>query len=134
MFVSLHNNAKGEIVDYDHGCTVLVPTGNYNKEVSQQAQLLGCYFLKYLEQTGIGESRIIDAEHQRKMRNIQNGKIRDYYRVIHNSIEKGIPGVIVEHSFVDNDNDVKQFLKDDSKIKKLARQMQRRSEIIVLGL
>ena len=71
MFVSLHNNAKGEIVDYDHGCTVLVPTGNY--------------------------------------------------RVIHNSIEKGIPGVIVEHSFVDNDNDVEQFLKDDSKIKKLAQ-------------
>ena len=43
LFVSLHNNAKGEIVDYDHGCTVLVPTGNYNKEVSQQAQ---CRFVR----------------------------------------------------------------------------------------
>ena len=120
LFVSLHNNAKGEIVDYDHGCTVLVPTGNYNKEVSQQAQLLGCYFLKYLEQTGV-ENQGLLMRTSEKNEKYPNGKIRDYYRVIHNSIEKGIPGVIVEHSFVDNDNDVKQFLKDDSKIKKLAQ-------------
>ena len=120
LFVSLHNNAKGEIVDYDHGCTVLVPTGNYNKEVSQQAQLLGCYFLKYLEQTGV-ENQGLLMRTSEKNEKYPNGKIRDYYRVIHNSIEKGIPGVIVEHSFVDNDNDVEQFLKDDSKIKKLAQ-------------
>ena len=120
LFVSLHNNAKGEIVDYDHGCTVLVPTGNYNKEVSQQAQLLGFYFLKYLEKTGV-ENQGLLMRTSEKNEKYPNGKIRDYYRVIHNSIEKGIPGVIVEHSFVDNDNDVEQFLKDDSKIKKLAQ-------------
>ena len=98
LFVSLHNNAKGEIVDYDHGCTVLVPTGNYNKEVSQQAQLLGFYFLKYLEKTGV-ENQGLLMRTSEKNEKYPNGKIRDYYRVIHNSIEKGIPGVIVEHSW-----------------------------------
>ncbi len=120
LFISLHNNANGEIVDYDHGCTVLVPTGNYKKEVSKQAQLLGCYFLKQLEQAGV-ENRGLLMRTSEKNEKYPNGKIRDYYRLIHNSIEEGIPGVIVEHSFVDNDNDVEQFLKDDIKIKKLAQ-------------
>ena len=50
-----------------------------------------------------------------------NGKLRDYYRIIHNSIEQNILGVIVEHAFVDSKEDVEQFLKDASKIKKLAQ-------------
>ena len=37
LFISIHNNAKGEIVDYDHGCTVIVPTGNYNKAISKKS-------------------------------------------------------------------------------------------------
>ena len=120
LFISLHNNANGEIVDYDHGCTVLVPTGNYKKEVSKQAQLLGCYFLKQLEQAGVENQGLLMRTSEQNEK-YPNGKLRDYYRVIHESIEEEIPGVIVEHSFVDNDNDVEQFLKDDTKIRKLAQ-------------
>ena len=120
VFISLHNNANGEIVDYDHGCTVLVPTGNYKKEVSKQAQLLGCYFLKQLEQAGVENQGLLMRTSEQKEK-YPNGKLRDYYRVIHESIEQKIPGVIVEHAFVDNDKDVQQFLKDDNKIKKLAK-------------
>ena len=120
LFISLHNNANGEIVDYDHGCTVLVSTGNYKKEVSKQAQLLGCYFLKQLEQAGV-ENQGLLMRTSEKNEKYPNGKLRDYYRIIHESIEQKIPGVIVEHAFVDNDKDVQQFLKNDNKIKKLAK-------------
>lgn len=120
LFISLHNNAKGPIVEYDHGCSVIVPTGNYNKEVSKQAQLLGCYFLKHLQQAGVENQGLLMRTSEKNQR-YPNGKLRDYYRIIHNSIEQNIPGVIVEHAFVDSKEDVEQFLKDASKIKKLAQ-------------
>lgn len=119
LFISLHNDAKGEIVEYDHGCSVIVPTGNYNREISEQAQLLGCYFLKHLEQAGVTNQGLMMRTSE-KNEKYPNNKLRDYYRVIHHSIEQKIPGVIVEHTFVDNDKDVNQFLADDEKIKKLA--------------
>ena len=120
LFISLHNNAKGPIVEYDHGCSVIVPTGNYNKEVSKQAQLLGCYFLKHLQQTGVKNQGLLMRTSEKNQR-YPNGKLRDYYRIIHNSIEQNIPGVIVEHTLVDSKEDVEQFLKDDNEIKKLAQ-------------
>lgn len=120
LFISFHNNAKGEIVDYNHGCTVIVPTGNYNGKISEQAQILGCYFLKYLEKAGVTNQGLLMRTSEQK-ETYPNDALRDYYRVIHESIEKEIPGVIVEHSFIDNNNDVKQFLADDTKIKKLAK-------------
>lgn len=120
LFISLHNNAKGPIVEYDHGCSIIVPTGNYNKEVSKQAQLLGCYFLKHLQQAGVENQGLLMRTSEKNQR-YPNGKLRDYYRIIHNSIEQNIPGVIVEHTFVDSKEDVEQFLKDDNKIKKLAQ-------------
>lgn len=119
LFISLHNDAKGEIVEYDHGCSVIVPTGNYNKEISEQAQLLGCYFLKHLEQAGVTNQGLMMRTSE-KNEKYPNDQLRDYYRVIHHSIEQKIPGVIVEHTFVDNDKDVNQFLADNEKIKKLA--------------
>lgn len=119
LFISLHNDAKGEIVEYDHGCSVIVPTGNYNKEISEQAQLLGCYFLKHLEQAGVTNQGLMMRTSE-KNEKYPNDQLRDYYRVIHHSTEQKIPGVIVEHTFVDNDEDVNQFLADDEKIKKLA--------------
>ena len=120
LFISFHNNAKGEIVDYNHGCTVIVPTGNYNGKISEQAQLLGCYFLKYLEKAGVTNQGLLMRTSEQK-ETYPNDALRDYYRVIHESVEKEIPGVIVEHSFIDNDEDAKQFLADDKKIKKLAK-------------
>ena len=50
-----------------------------------------------------------------------NGQLKDYYAVIRQSVEQKIPGVIVEHAFVDHKEDARQFLSDDTKIRKLAR-------------
>lgn len=120
LFISLHNNAKGEIVNYDHGSTVIVPTGNADKVVSNQAQLLGCYILKQLEQTGLTNQGLLMRTSERHQ-TYSNGKLKDYYAVIHQSLEQGIPGVIVEHAFVDHKGDAKQFLDSDAKIARLAK-------------
>lgn len=120
LFISIHNNAKGEIVDYDHGCTVIVPTGNYNKAISKKAQILGCQFLKYLGKTGITDQGLLMRTSENNQR-YPNGQLKDYYAVIRQSVEQKIPGVIVEHAFVDHKEDARQFLSDDTKIRKLAR-------------
>lgn len=120
LFISLHNNAKGDIVNYDHGSTVIVPTGNAGKTVSAQAQLLGCYFLKQLKQIGLVDQGLLMRTSE-KHQTYSNGKLKDYYAVIHESVEQGIPGVIVEHAFVDHQGDAKQFLDNDAKLQKLAK-------------
>lgn len=120
LFISLHNNAKGDIVNYDHGSTVIVPTGNASKTISDQAQMLGCYFLKQLEETGLTNQGLLMRTSE-KHQTYVNGRLKDYYAVIHQSLEQGIPGVIVEHSFVDNEGDAKQFLNNDAKISRLAK-------------
>lgn len=120
LFISLHNNAKGDIVNYDHGSTVIVPTGNTSKSLSDQAQLLGCYFLKQLEKTGLTNQGLLMRTSE-KHQTYANGRLKDYYAVIHQSLEQGIPGVIVEHAFVDDQGDAKQFLDNDVKISKLAK-------------
>lgn len=120
LFISLHNNAKGQIVDYDHGCTVIVPTGNYNKTVSKKSQILGCHFLKYLEETGVKNQGLLMRVSEKNQK-YPNGRLKDYYAVIRQSVEQKIPGVIVEHAFVDHKGDARQFLTDDTKIRKLAK-------------
>ena len=119
LFISFHNNAKRKIVDYDHGCTVIVPSGNNNITTSGQAQLLGCYFLKYLEKAGVTNQGLLMRTSKEEETNSE-GELKDYYKEIQDSVYEEIPGVIVEHSFIDNNEDVKQFLSDDNKIKKLA--------------
>ena len=76
--------------------------------------------MKHLQQAGVENQGLLMRTSEKNQR-YPNGKLRDYYRIIHNSIEQNIPGVIVEHAFVDSKEDVEQFLKDASKIKKLAQ-------------
>lgn len=120
LFISLHNNAYGGGVEYDHGCTVLVPTGYYRKEVASKAQVLGCHFLEQLKKTGL-ENQGFLMRTSEKNQKYPNGKLQDYYHVIQDSIYKNIPGVIVEHSFVDHAGDYQKFLSSDEKIQKMAK-------------
>ena len=48
-----------------------------------------------------------------------DGSISDYYSVQICAKEAGIPGIIVEHAFLSNANDVNKFLKTEAGLKKL---------------
>ena len=60
-----------------------------------------------------------------KIRNTANGSTyadgsySDYYGIIRNSKNLGIPAIIVEHAFLSNASDYNNFLSSDSKLQKL---------------
>lgn len=120
IFISLHNNAKGEALSYKNGCTVIVPTGNYRSKISKKGQLLGCYFLDSLNQLGIENQGLLLRTSQTNTK-YPNGELCDYYNVIKNCIYHDITGIIVEHAFIDSQSDYKNFLSSEEKIKQLAK-------------
>ncbi len=114
VFVCLHCNAGGGT-----GAEVWVP--NYSSYLYNETHVVG-------EQLG---NKILDritrlglSNRGTKVRNCTNdaryadGSLEDYYTVVASSREAGIPGIIVEHAFIDNANDASK-LKDDSFLKKL---------------
>lgn len=119
LFVSLHNNAKGDIYDFDNGCTVLVSKGQYKSELAEEEQKLGCNILFELSSIGIANRGLL-------LRTSQvgdcypNGELADYYGLIRASVLNNIPGIIVEHAFLDNEDDYNHFLSTDESLTKLA--------------
>lgn len=120
MFISLHNNAKGPNAEYDHGCTVITPTGYYRKNLADQSQLLGCYLLESLSGFGIENRGLLIRTSQTNTR-YPNGKLCDYYNVIKNCVYHKLPGVLIEHSFIDHEKECEERLASDEKLRVLAQ-------------
>lgn len=120
ILISIHNNGKGDIAAYDHGCTILVPRGVYEPELSLISQEVACCILKELEKIGLANQGLMFRVCQNE-ETYPNGEYVDYYSIIRNSMLYGIPGILIEHAFLDSDADYEQFLSDDSKIRKLAK-------------
>ncbi|MDD7389453.1 MAG: N-acetylmuramoyl-L-alanine amidase [Lachnospiraceae bacterium] len=120
VFISLHNNAAGDITEYKNGCTVLVPRGVYGKEWSLESQELAVCVLRELEKLGIENQGLLFRAAQNG-EVYPNGELLDYYSVIRNSILYQLPGILIEHCFMDNDSDYDNFLSDDTKLEELAR-------------
>lgn len=118
VLISLHNNARGDICDYYNGCTILVARGVFREEQAMITQELGCYVLAELEKLG--------SENQGLMFRItednlyyENGELCDYYSIVRNSVKANIPGIIIEHGFLDNDSDYELLFSTDEKVKNL---------------
>lgn len=113
VFVSLHCNSGGGT-----GAEVWVPnSSSYNYGTHVEGSDLGSKILAKLTALGLKDRGV-------KVRNSErvngdgpyynpDGSIQDYYTVIQSSREEGIPGIIVEHAFVDNSSDASK-LKQDS--------------------
>ena len=119
VLVSLHNNGAGSICDYYNGCTVLVARGAGNGELSQITQELGCYLLQELEEAGSENQGLMFRVTQDELY-YDDGSLCDYYSIVRNSVKAGIPGIIVEHAFIDSEEDCRAFFADSDKINRLA--------------
>lgn len=117
VFVCLHCNAGGGT-----GAEVWVPNSSsylYN-ETHVVGEQLGNKILDRITKLGLNNRGT-------KIRNCTNdarypdGSLEDYYTVIASSREEGIPGIIVEHAFVDNASDASK-LSDDSFLNKLGKE------------
>lgn len=50
-----------------------------------------------------------------------NGQLSDFYTIVRIGVNLGIPTIIVEHAYFDNEVDYKNFLSTDEKLKTLAK-------------
>lgn len=123
VVVSLHNNASGAGTGY--GSEVWVPNDSSYKyeETHVVGEQLGTKILDKLVALGLNKRGVftrnaIEKGYEYEETHYPDGSLSDYYSVIDASRRYGIPGIIVEHAFIDNANDA-AFLAKDSNLKKL---------------
>ncbi len=124
VYVSIHLNASGANAK---GAEVWVPNNrSYNNNTHTVGKALGKQILAQLTALGLGnrgvKTRGYDADNH-----IYNADADgcgrdewDYYGDIRYAREQGIPGIIVEHCFIDNADDYNRYLSSEDKLKQLA--------------
>ena len=111
-FVSLHFNAS-EAHEL-HGATVYC---SRRDNVHDESYGIAESILKELVALGIKDNHV---QTRKSADNIdENGEPLDYYAVIRHNANRDIPGVIVEHCFMDNTTD-REFMDTEEKLKTLA--------------
>ncbi len=116
VFVSLHiNSTERSSAD---GAEVYYPNGSsYNKAAHETGKQLSQNILDELTALGL-QDRGIKVRNSENNSKYPDGSLRDYYGVIANAREMGIPGIIVEHAFITNPEDNAK-LRDDNFLVKL---------------
>ena len=121
VLVSIHLNSTGSGAAY--GSEIYVPNSHgYDLETHSVGVDLAEKILDQLSALGLHDRGV-------KTRDYETGNIydansdgstsKDYYGIIRESRALGIPGIIVEHAFIDNASDYNNYLSSDAKLKAL---------------
>lgn len=114
VLVSFHlNTANGTA----RGVEVYYPNSNYNAQVGGNGQALAKKICDKLAALGLNYrgTLIRNASYDK----YPDGSAADYYGLIRRCKNNGIPGLIIEHAFLDNANDYYTYLSSDDKLKAL---------------
>lgn len=115
LFVSLHINSWTN--PSVKGARIFIPNDSpYNNYTHTQSKLLAKEALKEL--TGLGFRNGGFYENDSTSSVYPDGSAADYYSVIRNSRRKGITGVIFEHGFISNPDDL-AYLSKDANLRKI---------------
>lgn len=99
ILVSLHHNAAKK---HDkNGAEVYVTHSKYKKTYNEDSTKLGENVLNELSKLGYKNSGVRTRLAKTLRFSFEDDKA-DYYHVIRNSVEKGFPGIIIEHGYMDN--------------------------------
>lgn len=118
LLVSLHLNSTNT-KNSAKGACVLVTNGNYLPEIANQEYALAQNVLAQLRNLGIttnnasGGGLLMRNSADRKN---PNGTVADYYGIIYYALQEKLPSILIEHCFINNDNECRQFLSSDEKI------------------
>lgn len=107
ILVSMHLNADTEI---NVGAKVYVSSLEPYKSNSA---ILGNMILNNLVSLGLCSRGV-------KTKKSKTTPGKDYYGIIRYSVERGFPGIIIEHCFIDNPEEAKEYLSSDDKLRELA--------------
>lgn len=123
ILVSQHINSEDS--GLAKGASVLISKGTYRASLAAKEKKFGGYVMSELGKLGIAmryrETGGMEYRLSSNGSKYPNGKIRDYYGIVANSVENNLPGVIIEHAFVSNYSDAVNYLSTDAKLKKLAQ-------------
>ena len=115
ILVSIHQNSGSSSA---YGAEVYYPNRNYKPAIGASGEAVADFIQKELVSLGL-------KDRGTKIRNTANGSTyadgsySDYYGIIRNSKNLGVPAIIVEHAFLSNASDYNNFLSSDSKLQKL---------------
>lgn len=135
--ISLHNNAAPNPEVKAKGCMLLSTSSHYQPKESKvpsiyesskrlslsivsKLQNLGIHVSKYLDQ-GIYFRLHCPAEGASSTLYYPDGSVADYYSIVRNGVISGIPSIIVEHAYLDNEEDYRNYLETDEKLSLLAK-------------
>lgn len=108
-----------------HGVSVLISRGTYRPEIAAKERRFGQFAVEELEKVGLQRRFAADGGMEYRMSEngstYPNGKPRDYYGIVAQSVEQNFPGVIIEHAFLSNPSDAARFLSSDAQLKRLAK-------------
>ena len=118
VFVSIHINSAA--ATSAHGAEVWYPNdSSYNKDAHTTGKELSQKILDELTALGLSDRGIKTKDTQTNSK-YPDGSVRDYYGVIANARERGIPGIIVEHAFISNLEENRK-LADDAFLRQLGQ-------------
>lgn len=118
VIVSQHINSTSKVQDTATGSLVFVASGNYRKEIAQQGWDVAGIILEELSKLGLKNNGLIKNLSETG-NTYPNGKLADYYAIVRHGILYKVPGIIVEHAFVNNPTDAKNYFKSEASLKSL---------------
>lgn len=123
LLVSQHINDSES--SSPNGASVMISKGTYRPKLAVQEKLFGSYVVEELKKLGLRirfpETKGMEYRMSESGSKYPNGKPRDYYGIVAQSVEANIPGVIIEHAFISNRSDVTRFLSSNAKLKKIGQ-------------
>lgn len=119
VVVSIHLNSTG--YGGANGAEVYVPyNASYNPNTHEVGEALGSEILDELAKLGLYNRGVkIRVIRDDNSYDYANGDDGDYYGIIRYARRANIPGIIVEHAFIDNAGDYSSFLSSDDKLRRL---------------
>ena len=119
VFVSIHVNYDAD--SSVEGAEIYYPNTNYNATVSVQGADLATKVLNNLKTLGLQARGIKtrDCMDHSAQYQYADGSQADYYSVIRNCKKAGIPGIITEHAFISNIEDVTKHLSSNEQLQQL---------------
>lgn len=119
VYISLHINSAPQAPNAN-GVEIYYPNLNYRNDLSEIGKNLSSMILPHIRGLGVNErSGPVRYKNATDGEEYPDGSVADYYGVIKNSKLAGIPGIIVEHAFITNANDVNNFLSREDRLNQL---------------
>ncbi len=113
--VSFHLNSNSS--SSPSGAEVYYPNSNYDANCYNVGKGLATSILDKLGDLGLKERGITTKNSSSRV--YPDGSTADYYRVIRECKYRGVPGLIIEHAYMSNINDVNNFLNTEAELKAL---------------